>query len=127
MKKMMMLVATLMVAILAVSCGSLMSAEKRESARASIETQYELGSLTKAQRDAAIEALDQPSTDWSSLLGNAVSLLGSIFLGVPISVAMVNKVRGPNEAQRQAAKTAAAVQQFQQLAAGQQVSGGGDR
>lgn len=92
-------------------CAALgMTPEQRESARASLTQQRDVGNISEAQYDAAIEALDSPDgwLDWESLGYAGAAILLSVFTGVPVAVARVNKKRGPTEAQRQAAKTAKA-------------------
>lgn len=83
--------------VLLPGCASLgMTPEQRETARTSLTQQRDVGNITEAQYEAAIEALDQPEgTDWTALLTAGGSIIASILLGVPIAVGRVNQARGP--------------------------------
>lgn len=93
-------------AILVAPACSFLTPQQKESGRVAIQDAYEKGQITAEQRDDAMEAIESGSGDglekWLYLGGSIVS---SILLGVPISVGMVQKKRGPTEAQRQAART----------------------
>lgn len=91
-------------------CAALgMTPEQRESARVSLTQQREVGNITEAQYDAAIEALDNPeSFDWETLLLMGGSVLTSIFLGVPVAVGAVQRKRGPVATQQERMVRAAA-------------------
>jgi hypothetical protein len=99
------LLTVLWVCLYFTACAHLTPAQ-RESGRTSIQDAYEKGQITAAQRDDAITALEGGTTDWSQWLTLGGSVLASILLGVPVSVGVVQKKRGPTEAQRQAAKRA---------------------
>lgn len=73
-----------------------MTPEQIESARTSLTQQRDVGNITQAQYDAAVEALDNPAgVNWEALLLTGGSVLTSVLLGVPIAVGQVQKRRGP--------------------------------
>jgi hypothetical protein len=80
--------------------------QQRESGKIAVQDAYEKGQLTQQQRDDAIAALEGESVDWTSLLTTGGSIIASILLGVPVAVGVVQRKRGPTEAQRQAARKA---------------------
>ncbi len=74
-----------------------MTQPQRDAARVSLGNEYDAGRLTRAQYEAAIEALDKPSItadDWANWLMAGGSVIASILLGVPIAVGTVQKKRG---------------------------------
>lgn len=82
-------------ALLCAGCASLFTPEQRENLRAVVQDQYEGGQITQAQRDAAIEALENDSAQpdlgyWLGLLGSTAA---AIFLGVPLSVRQVRRTQ----------------------------------
>jgi hypothetical protein len=84
-----------------------MSPEQIATARASLTQQRDVGNISQAQYDAAVEALDNPATtNWDGLLAAVGSFMASILLGVPIAVGAVQRKRGPTEAQRQKMRAA---------------------
>lgn len=88
-------------------CGMLTPAQ-RDSGKVALEEAFQRGEITASQRDQAMDALDGKTVDWTELLTTGGSVLASILLGVPVAVGVVNRKRGPTEAQRQAARAAAA-------------------
>jgi hypothetical protein len=66
-----------------------------EAGRAALQDSYESGEITQRQRDDAIAALEGGHVDWGYWLAAGGSVLASILLGVPVSVAAVQKKRGP--------------------------------
>lgn len=75
-------------------CG-LLSPAQRESGKASLQDAYKRGEITADQRDEAMEVLDGKTFDWGPILQTGGGVLASILLGVPVSIAAVNKRRGP--------------------------------
>lgn len=76
--------------LLAPGC-TMLTAEDRNRARAFIEREYDAGTITRAQRDAAIEAIDNDEPfDWEMLglfaLNAVMALVGGPFV--------VRKIRG---------------------------------
>lgn len=68
---------------------------QREAGKAAIQDSYEAGELTARQRDDAIAAIESGHIDWGYWLAAGGSVLASLLLGVPVSVAAVQKKRGP--------------------------------
>jgi len=71
---------------------SVFSPEQKASLRQTIQSEYDAGNMTAAQRDAALEALEQDQPiDWETLgivgLNAALALIGGPMI--------VRKVRGP--------------------------------
>lgn len=97
------------------ACESMgMTSAQRESARISLGNEYDAGRITKAQYDAAVEALDKPSItadDWANWLMAGGSVIASILLGVPIAVGRVQKVRGAPRTPEQTAALKAMVKE----------------
>lgn len=87
----------------------MLTPEQKESARISLTQQRDVGNITQAQYDAAIEALDNPNgVDWTVLLASVGSIATSILFGVPIAVGAVNRKRGPVATPQERAVRAAA-------------------
>jgi hypothetical protein len=83
--------------------------QQRNAAQQTIEAEYDAGRLTPAQRDAALEALDeQGGIDWEALVVAGGSVLTSVLLGVPIAVGRVRRERGPSATAAERAKRRAA-------------------
>jgi hypothetical protein len=91
-----------------VGCG-LLTPMQRSAAGQTIENEYEMGRITAAQRDAALEALDSKTgMNWDALLQAGGNVLMSVLLGVPVAVGVVRRQRGPvaTPAERVARKAA---------------------
>lgn len=78
--------------VLLPGCGML-SPQQRDAARQTVEDEYDAGNITRAQRDAAVEALDNDEPfDWETL--GIVGL--NIMLGLVGGPMVVRKMRGPS-------------------------------
>jgi hypothetical protein len=95
-----------------------MTPQQQNAAAEAIDAEYRAKRLTRKQRDAALEALedmnDTAGFDWNRLLQGGVNVLLAVLLSSPIAAAgavrHVMKVRGPvatpeERARRLAAKT----------------------
>lgn len=70
---------------------SMLSPQQRDAARQTVEDEYQAGNLTRAQRDAAVEALDNDEPfDWETL--GIVGL--NLVLGLVGGPLVVRKMRG---------------------------------
>lgn len=70
----------------------MLTPQQKESVRQTVEDEYREGNLTRAQRDAAIDALDNDEPfDWETL-----GIVGAnILLGLVGGPLIVRKMRGP--------------------------------
>lgn len=65
---------------------SVLTPEQKANVRTTVQSEYEAGNITQAQRDAAIEALDSDEPfDWS-ILGLVGANLALALLGAPLAV-----------------------------------------
>jgi len=79
-----------------------MTPQQQDAAAEAIDAEYRANRLTRTQRDAALEALDNmntPGFNWDPLLQAGVNVLITFLLGVPVAGAVatrrVMKIRGP--------------------------------
>jgi hypothetical protein len=79
--------------ILLLPACSLLTPEQRGAAQAQVQTEYEAGNITAAQRDAAVAALreDPNAFDWTGLGIAGLNVLLAL-VGGPM---IVRKMRGP--------------------------------
>lgn len=71
---------------------SMLTPQQRDQARLTVEDEYQAGNITRAQRDAAIEALDKDEpVDWEGLGFAGLNLVMAL-VGAPL---IVRKMRGP--------------------------------
>lgn len=71
---------------------SVLTPQQRAAAKEQIESEYLSGNITQAQRDAAIEALDNDApVDWETLGIVGVNLIMAL-VGGPL---IVRRIRGP--------------------------------
>lgn len=66
------------VALLMISlsgCKSFLTEEQRLTAVASVESAYSRGEITKAERDIAVEKLNQDGVEWEPYAANLLNLL----------------------------------------------------
>lgn len=77
---------------LAFTACAMLTPEQKASIRTTVQSEYELGNITQAQRDATIEALDNDKPiDWTTL-----GLVGmNILLGLVGGPMVVRMNRGP--------------------------------
>ena len=92
-------------------CQALMTPQQHDAAYQTIQAEYRAGRLTRKQRDAACEALEQMDgngSTWSNLLLMGGSVLASVLTGVPIAIGAVQRKRGPvaTTAEREVRKAA---------------------
>lgn len=88
-------IAILCILVLFLPACHFLSPAQVASGKQSIQQAYEEGQLTAQQRDDAIASLEGSEVDVSQWLYLGGSVLASVLLGVPVSVAAVNKKRGP--------------------------------
>jgi cytochrome P450 len=105
MKKLTTYVLCLLIAVLP-ACQAF-TPQQIESGKIAVQDAYDKKLITRQQRDDAIVALENRGFDLTALFSSpVVQILLSTLLGVPIAVGVVQKKRGPTEAQRQAARKA---------------------
>jgi hypothetical protein len=112
MKRLSLYVLCFLVAVLP-GCQAMMTPQQQDAAYQTIQAEYRAGRLTRKQRDAACEALEQmqatgDSSTWENLLLMGGSVLASVLTGVPIALGAVQRKRGPVATPAERARRSAA-------------------
>jgi hypothetical protein len=103
----------LSVLIVALPGCQFLTPQQRDAVSQTIEYEYQAGRLTRAQRDAAYEALDEKSgINWDGVMQSGVNVLMAVLLGTPIAMAgatrRVMQIRGPVATPEERVRRAAA-------------------